>query len=76
MTKGELEEIKDNMRIVLYNNHTYKAVPYEDWNKIISALERVSDFKEQLTSLICAVYEHANEGTELMEIAEKIDEME
>ena len=40
MTKEELEEIKANVIICLYDNHTYKAVPHEDWNKIISVLEK------------------------------------
>lgn len=29
--------------------------------------------KSQISELICAIYEYANEGTELMEIAERID---
>lgn len=43
---------------------------------LIKRAENNEKLKEQLSELICAVYEHANEGTELMEIAERIDEME
>lgn len=38
--------------------------------------KQVSELQEQLSELVCAIYEHANEGTELMEIAQRIDEME
>lgn len=39
-------------------------------------IEQVEKQKLQIRELILAIYEHANEGTELMEIAEKIDEIE
>lgn len=35
--------------------------------------DEIEKLKSQLTQLVCAIYEHANEGTYLMELAEKID---
>lgn len=39
----------------------------------IEALKLLQEYKSHLSDLISAVYEHANNGTALMEIAEKID---
>lgn len=65
--------LKDNK---IYDLRKENKELAEGW-KIAEALSmQVSDLQEQLKTLICAIYEHANEGTELMEIAEKIDEME
>lgn len=41
MLKEELEEIKNNMKLILHDNRAYKAVPYTDWNKIMFALEKL-----------------------------------
>jgi hypothetical protein len=35
--------------------------------------DEIEKLKSQLTQLVCAIYEHTNEGTYLMELAEKID---
>jgi hypothetical protein len=40
----------------------------KDW-----LIEKIEKQQKQITELICSIYEHANEGTELMEIAERID---
>jgi hypothetical protein len=39
-------------------------------------IEQVEKQQLQIRELILAIYEHTNEGTELMELAEKIDETE
>jgi hypothetical protein len=62
--------LKDNKIFDLQKENKELA---EGW-KIAEALSmQVSDLQEQIKTLICAIYEHANEGTELMEIAEMID---
>jgi hypothetical protein len=50
-----------------------------DWDHvraIITFKKRIRQLESQLTELVSGIYEHANEGTFLMELAERIDEME
>ncbi|WP_425203718.1 hypothetical protein [Priestia megaterium] len=35
--------------------------------------DEIKELKSQLSQLVCVIYEHVNEGTCLMELAEKID---
>lgn len=58
----------DILKGELANNYEWS---YEDKKWLLERLEKQD---EQLTKLVCAIYEHVNEGTELMELAEKIDE--
>ena len=65
--------LKDNKIYDLQKENKELA---EGWKIAESLSMQVSDLQEQVKELICAIYEQANEGTELMEIAERIDAME
>jgi hypothetical protein len=65
--------LKDNR---IYDLRKENKELAEGWKIAESLSMQVSDLQEQLKLLICAIYEHANEGTELMELAERIDAME
>ncbi|AZV43672.1 hypothetical protein BAOM_3063 [Peribacillus asahii] len=69
---SKIQEIKDE------SLHDGKGVivHIDNFKWLIEQAEKVEQYKEQLTELICTIYEHANEGTALMDLAERIDEME
>jgi hypothetical protein len=67
--KSRLKEIKDNHEFGKGEGWELTILS-EDIDWLIAEVERLNS---RLSELVCAIYEHANEGTSLMELAEKID---
>lgn len=71
MTDEELENYQYEL-----DNDTGNTSTWDDARAFYTLKMRNKELESQLSELVCAIYEHSNEGTYLMELAERIDEKE
>lgn len=82
MQEGELpvsdilSRLKENKLWTESNGNQFYTVDKFDYKWLLIQAERNKHLQSLLTELLCAVYEHAYPGTELMEIAERIDDID
>jgi hypothetical protein len=71
--EDKLNKLKELFPTIDFHGNVFYTINKDDYKWIIRQIGKVEKQQKQITELVCAIYEHANEGTELMEIAERID---
>jgi hypothetical protein len=81
-TASEVEELEPMTDIELeqyqyeLDEETGNLSNWDHIRAIITLKKKNKELESQISELVCGIYEHANEGTQLMELAERIDEKE